>query len=163
MDEETLFLDGIRANPEDQFFRLVYADWLEERGDAPRSEYLRIDGELQKLMVAVAANNLSAEPKIRGLRARLTKLSKTLDAAWIAIFDQLRPKFFRCRDCRKVLSAKEAIDTNPRSFRKMKTSRYCTLCYEDAVRSQLRRGNGNSYGSPSGAIINYQDGASDDE
>ncbi len=44
-----------------------------------------------------------------------------LDAAWVVIFDTLRPKFFRCRSCQEFLSAKGAIDTNPRSYRKMKT------------------------------------------
>jgi uncharacterized protein (TIGR02996 family) len=146
MDEETFFLNGIRANPEDHFLRLVYADWLEERGDGPRSEYLRVDGELQKMMASIAPNKLATDVTIRRLGARLKKLGKTLDTAWVAIFDALRPKFFRCRACRKVLTEKEAIDTNPRSYRKMKSSRYCTLCYEDAVRSQLRRGIDQSFG-----------------
>jgi len=83
---------------------------------------------------------LARDPKLHQLRARLKELGKTLDAAWIALFDALRPKFFRCSACRKVISAKEAIGTNPRSYRKMKTSRYCKLCLEDAVRSQLHRG-----------------------
>jgi uncharacterized protein (TIGR02996 family) len=38
---EEAFLEGIRANPADNTARLVYADWLEERGD-PRAEYLRV-------------------------------------------------------------------------------------------------------------------------
>jgi len=28
MNEEAPFLDAIKANPEDLFLRLVYADWL---------------------------------------------------------------------------------------------------------------------------------------
>jgi uncharacterized protein (TIGR02996 family) len=38
---EEAFLEAIRANPRDKTARLVYADWLEERGD-PRAEYLRV-------------------------------------------------------------------------------------------------------------------------
>ncbi len=38
---EQAFLDSIGANPGDNTPRLVYADWLEERGD-PRAEYLRV-------------------------------------------------------------------------------------------------------------------------
>lgn len=44
--EEQPFLDEIRANPDDDAARLVYADWLEERGDV-RAEYLRVEVEYQ--------------------------------------------------------------------------------------------------------------------
>ncbi len=37
---EEAFLDSIRANPQDETSLLVYADWLEERGD-PRGEFVR--------------------------------------------------------------------------------------------------------------------------
>jgi uncharacterized protein (TIGR02996 family) len=40
MDEDAGFLQALLAAPEDDALRLVYADWLEERGD-PRGEYLR--------------------------------------------------------------------------------------------------------------------------
>ncbi len=46
MDEES-FLQSIWANPADDTKRLVYADWLEERGD-PRCEYIRPRLELRK-------------------------------------------------------------------------------------------------------------------
>jgi uncharacterized protein (TIGR02996 family) len=139
MNDEIPFLDEIKANPGDLTLRLVYADWLEERGDA-RGEYLRVDCELQTLISEVAADDSAGAAKARRLRAHLTRLGKTLDAAWIAIFDGLRPKFVQCRACKRVMPAKEAIDTNPRSYRKMKASRYCKQCYEDAVRAQLHRG-----------------------
>jgi uncharacterized protein (TIGR02996 family) len=41
MSEESAFLRAIREEPDDDAPRLVYADWLEERGD-PRGEYLRL-------------------------------------------------------------------------------------------------------------------------
>ena len=160
MNEEASVLDAIKANPEDLVFRLVYADWLEDRGDA-RSEYLRVDAELQGLIHALAANE-SATEKIRQLQSRLRKLGKTLDSAWTDIFDALRPRLFRCRTCRKVLSAKDAINTNPRNYRKMKTSRYCKVCYEDAVRSQLQRGLESS-GGRSSAERDYHGGSSEDD
>jgi uncharacterized protein (TIGR02996 family) len=157
MNEEASFLDGIKANPEDVCLRLVYADWLEERGDR-RSEYLRVDSELQRLIASLSTTDSAVEPKVRQLGARLRKLSRTLDAAWVAIFDRLRPKFVRCRVCRKLMSAKEAIDTDPRSYRKTKTSRYCKLCFEDAVRSRLHRG----LDSSGRHSRDYHGGASDD-
>jgi uncharacterized protein (TIGR02996 family) len=45
-DEE--LLAAIRANPADDAPRLVYADWLEERGD-PRGEFIRLQCELSRL------------------------------------------------------------------------------------------------------------------
>src|SRR5262249_54543890 len=39
--EEEAFLKSISANPPDNTARLVYADWLEERGDL-RADYLRV-------------------------------------------------------------------------------------------------------------------------
>ena len=98
MNEEASFLVGIKANPDDLSLRSVYADWLEDRGDA-RNEYLRVDVELQKLMGSLSS--LAGDSKIRHLRGRLKMLGKTLDLAWVAVFDALRPKLFRCRGCRK--------------------------------------------------------------
>jgi uncharacterized protein (TIGR02996 family) len=40
--EEEAFLAGIRRKPADNATRLVYADWLQERGDDRRAEYLRV-------------------------------------------------------------------------------------------------------------------------
>jgi uncharacterized protein (TIGR02996 family) len=42
MNEDAGFLQAILAAPDDHDLRLVYADWLEERGD-PRGEYLRCE------------------------------------------------------------------------------------------------------------------------
>jgi uncharacterized protein (TIGR02996 family) len=41
MNEERAFLMAILERPDDDARKLVYADWLEERGD-PRGEYLRL-------------------------------------------------------------------------------------------------------------------------
>jgi uncharacterized protein (TIGR02996 family) len=38
MNEEESFLLAIQESPEDGSLRLVYADWLEEHGDARRAE-----------------------------------------------------------------------------------------------------------------------------
>jgi uncharacterized protein (TIGR02996 family) len=42
---ESAFLDALAADPSDHTTRLVYADWLEERGD-PRAAYVRADAAL---------------------------------------------------------------------------------------------------------------------
>src|SRR5437588_11228665 len=46
------FINAILANPEDDALRLIYADWLEERGDpadAARAEFIRAQAELFSL------------------------------------------------------------------------------------------------------------------
>jgi uncharacterized protein (TIGR02996 family) len=43
--DETAFLAAIGACPADDALRLVYGDWLEQRGD-PRAEFLRLDCQL---------------------------------------------------------------------------------------------------------------------
>ena len=41
MNDETAFLQAMQEHPEDNALRLVFADWLEERGD-PRGELIRL-------------------------------------------------------------------------------------------------------------------------
>lgn len=51
MSDELAFIEEIRAHPEDDDRRLVYADYLEDEGDA-RGELIRTQIELQHLPVA---------------------------------------------------------------------------------------------------------------
>jgi uncharacterized protein (TIGR02996 family) len=43
------FVPGILAEPDDDTPRLIYADWLEERGD-PRGEFIRVQCEMAALL-----------------------------------------------------------------------------------------------------------------
>jgi uncharacterized protein (TIGR02996 family) len=43
------FLDAIAKEPADVFLRLVFADWLEEKGEAERAEFIRVQCELARL------------------------------------------------------------------------------------------------------------------
>jgi uncharacterized protein (TIGR02996 family) len=43
------FLQAIRDNPEDDAPRLIYADWLDEHGDAARAEFIRVQCERARL------------------------------------------------------------------------------------------------------------------
>jgi uncharacterized protein (TIGR02996 family) len=45
--DEDAFLEAIRAEPDDDAPRLVFADWLEEQGD-PRAEFIRVQCELAR-------------------------------------------------------------------------------------------------------------------
>jgi uncharacterized protein (TIGR02996 family) len=65
MNDEQGFLDAIKANPDDDVSRLVYADWLDERGDV-RGEFLRLEHQLAKI------------PR------RLAELRQQIDAEWVA-------------------------------------------------------------------------------
>jgi uncharacterized protein (TIGR02996 family) len=47
--EASGFLDQIRAAPEDDAPRLVYADWLDEHGDSARAEFIRVQIERANL------------------------------------------------------------------------------------------------------------------
>jgi len=46
MADELSFLDAIRAQPEDDGVRLIYADWLEEHGQQARAEFIRLQCRL---------------------------------------------------------------------------------------------------------------------
>jgi uncharacterized protein (TIGR02996 family) len=74
MSEEDAFIRAILAAPEDPAPRLVYADWLEERGD-PRGEYLRL---------TVADGALNAARPAPEAEVRLKELRGQIDPLWIA-------------------------------------------------------------------------------
>lgn len=46
MHDERSFLDAILAEPNDDNVRLVYADWLQENGQFPRAQFIRVGIEL---------------------------------------------------------------------------------------------------------------------
>jgi uncharacterized protein (TIGR02996 family) len=47
MTEREALLRAIRANPEDDLVRLVFADWLDERGEHRPAEFIRLQCELE--------------------------------------------------------------------------------------------------------------------
>src|SRR5262245_8094571 len=49
MTADEPFLQAIRDHPEDDAPRLIYADWLEEHGDARRAEFIRLQCRLARL------------------------------------------------------------------------------------------------------------------
>jgi uncharacterized protein (TIGR02996 family) len=64
MSQERAFLVAIRPAPQDAALRLVYADWLEENGDA-RADYFRVTTEaLSRIQRGLAWDDL-----VPGLRA----------------------------------------------------------------------------------------------
>ncbi len=81
MSDDKAFLDAILANPNDDETRLVYADWLEERGD-PRAEFLRAE--------TAAARMPEKDRRRAPLEQRMRELRPSLDAEWLALIDRTR-------------------------------------------------------------------------
>ncbi|MFT3695670.1 MAG: TIGR02996 domain-containing protein [Kofleriaceae bacterium] len=86
MDDEARLLAAIRSTPAEVMPRVIYADWLEDRGDR-RAGYVR------------AQLALTAVPPDHPLRwdreAELSKHRRGLDRAWLDVFERTRE---RC-DC----------------------------------------------------------------
>ncbi len=68
MDDEEGFLGTIQENKADLAPRLVYADWLEERGDS-RSDLIRIEEEMRRLPV-FSDRFWELKPQRNALRSR---------------------------------------------------------------------------------------------
>ena len=89
MTDEAAFLEAIHQSPKDETLRLVYADWLEERGD-PRAAYLRIETEL--------CQTWTYANQRRDLATEMWKLRPTLDIQWLAQVRRcFRRLLLRCR------------------------------------------------------------------
>lgn len=99
MSDEQSFLDEITANPDDDIPRLIYADWLEERGD-PRGEFIRVQCELATLR--------KTQKRYAELRARETELQTPNQQRWAEGFPySLRKCVFRrgfIEECSVALS-----------------------------------------------------------
>jgi uncharacterized protein (TIGR02996 family) len=81
MGKEEPFIRQIVANPSDDSLRIVYADWLEERGD-PRGEFLRIQTALTRMP--------RKDKRFVSFRKRLKALRPSVDAEWLAWLNTLR-------------------------------------------------------------------------
>src|SRR4051812_47076638 len=73
MKHDDAFLQAIIENPDDDTPRLVYADYLDERGD-PRGEFIRVQIALARLP--------DDHPRREGLEARERGLLKTHEEEW---------------------------------------------------------------------------------
>ncbi len=71
MTDDELFVEGIVRRPANQLHRLVYADWLEERGDA-RAEFVRLTVQVDNAV------------------HRLIELASVLPEEWVEQVDPFR-------------------------------------------------------------------------
>ena len=70
MTEEAAFLTAVCERPDDDAPRLIFADWLEERGD-PRGEFIRVQCILSRM-----AEGDKRRPALRGRERELLELHR---------------------------------------------------------------------------------------
>jgi uncharacterized protein (TIGR02996 family) len=75
LTQNDAFIQAIIESPDDESLRLIYADWLEERGD-PRGEFIRVQCQL--------ANSPEGDPRRPELEARERDLLGTYEEQWAA-------------------------------------------------------------------------------
>ena len=74
MSDEDDFIRAVRAAPEDDALRLVYADWLEDHDQGPRAELIRVQCALASLAEGDAGR--------AALEERSTELLDRYSSAW---------------------------------------------------------------------------------
>jgi uncharacterized protein (TIGR02996 family) len=80
MTDDRAFVNTLLARPTDSTARLVYADWLDERGDV-RGEYLRLSVEMSR--------HASKSRRHAVLSERLAALRPGIDPEWLASVSRL--------------------------------------------------------------------------
>jgi len=83
MSDEAAFLRAIQANPKDDAPRLVYADWLDERGDehsSRKAAFLRLTAKLMTTRSRIGRAYWET---------RLRPLAPELDLKWLAVVSKM--------------------------------------------------------------------------
>jgi uncharacterized protein (TIGR02996 family) len=86
MTDELSLVQAVRAHPEDDAYRLVYADWLEDNGN-PRAALIRVQCELAALAASA--------PRRAELEARQRDLLAAHGTAWLGPFHDRECRFVR--------------------------------------------------------------------
>jgi uncharacterized protein (TIGR02996 family) len=69
------FLDALRDDPEDDATRLIYADWLDDHGDAERANFIRVQVRLARVS--------TGDPERPALEARNQEAMQANGARWL--------------------------------------------------------------------------------
>jgi uncharacterized protein (TIGR02996 family) len=113
-DEQRALWAAIRANPDDDTPRLVYADWLQENGEEDRAEFIRVQ-------CALAAGSHSANAQ-QALEAEEKQLLALHREKWLAPFVKLfgsdrrwhpTDHWFAFCGFRRGLVCRHALDLDP--------------------------------------------------
>jgi uncharacterized protein (TIGR02996 family) len=82
MEQERAFVEAIRAQPEDDTIRLVYSDWLKDRGD-PRGDFIDAQVRWHQAHEALDVAGMTQQA------ARYWPLERQHGAAWLAPLEAL--------------------------------------------------------------------------
>src|SRR6266511_2319846 len=74
MRQEDAFLQAVLDEPDDEAPRLIYADWLQERGD-PRGEFIQVQCQLARLR--------AGDPRRVALEVEEQELFDEYGAEWL--------------------------------------------------------------------------------
>src|SRR5437762_1999256 len=109
MNQADAFVQAILDDPDDDSLRLIYADWLEERGD-PRGEFIR----LQYALAGMDAD----DPRRRPLETRERALLKEHGELWAGpLVGHLQGYSFRRGFVEEVaLSARSFLESGAELF-----------------------------------------------
>src|SRR5262249_26125220 len=104
---EADWLAAIRAAPDDDAPRLIFADWLEENGQAERGELIRVQVEL--------ARRSPRDHERAALAKRSAPLERPVVRDWVkalrAVFDRPKSRQFSSAICRRGFI--ERLSLNP--------------------------------------------------
>lgn len=104
MPSESTFINAIRENPEDRTLRLIYADWLDETGDA-RGSLIRLQCELDRVPMG--------NPHRHVLQHAIRELCREFQSEWLA---PLRRRVLGWQHARFHLGLVENVSMSPTAF-----------------------------------------------
>lgn len=93
MHEEEPFALALLAGPGDDAPRLIYADWLEERGDLDRANFLRLGTSARRRPLADDPPEIDEEPALADESdapdpAELHRIMARIDPDWLALISR---------------------------------------------------------------------------
>lgn len=133
MTDHSSFLAAICADPDDDSLRLIYADWLEDQGDADRAEFIRVQCELFKRrkgpggQVSEDSPWLANDRKYQALRRREREL-----------FEK-HPEWFHIEGLRTKIEV-EALRRGPVGCCNRHADYMACDCMEEAIGIEVSRG-----------------------
>lgn len=110
MPAEAAFIDALRDDPDDRTLCLVYADWLDERGDS-RGELIRLQCELEGTPMA--------NPRRHVLRRAIEEWGNRHQSEWLA---PLRRRVLGWQSARMEFGLVENVTMSPAGFLKQAES-----------------------------------------